>query len=94
MPVKDVGRSMVAHVTVGDEAHVRILGSDGREEGNVVFYIPGFPAILYEREMSCCSAHSIWWIECKGSTVTAWQLQLCGILSPTCRVGSCKGIAL
>ncbi len=51
MPVKQVCRGMIGHVTVGDEAHVRVLGSDGCEEGNVVFHIPWLATILQQDKM-------------------------------------------
>lgn len=46
VPVKEVSGGMVAHVAVGDEAHVGMLCSDGGEECYVVLHIPGFATIL------------------------------------------------
>ncbi len=51
VPVKHVCRGMISHVTVGDETHVGVLGSDGCEEGNVVFCIPWLAAILQQDKM-------------------------------------------
>ncbi len=51
VPVKQVCRGMIGHVTVGDEAHVGVLGSDGCEEGNVVFHIPWLATILQQDKM-------------------------------------------
>ena len=47
VPVKDVCGCVVAHVTVGDEAHVGMLGSDGCEKSNVVFHVPRLAAVLH-----------------------------------------------
>ena len=46
VPVEEVRGGMVFHITVGDEAHVGVLGSDCCEEGYVVLHIPGLPTIL------------------------------------------------
>lgn len=47
VPVKDVCGCVVAHVTVGDEPHVGVLGSDGCEKCDVVFQVPRLAAVLH-----------------------------------------------
>lgn len=47
VPIIQVCGCVHVHVAVGDEAHVRVFGPDGREECNVVLHVPRLATILH-----------------------------------------------
>ena len=46
VPVIQVCGCVHVHIAVGDEAHVRVAGPDGREECNVVLHVPRLATVL------------------------------------------------
>ena len=61
-PSSPTGGGVLAHVTVGDEAHVRVLGADGPEEGQVVVQVHPLAAVLPAGGKHGAAQRSVGWL--------------------------------
>lgn len=47
VPVIDIGGGRLAHVTVGNEAQMRVGCAQRKKESEVVLHVPWLPAVLH-----------------------------------------------